>query len=80
MLLFITVIVSSANLCKSNPTLFKLIKDIHYKKKFMKIETKTRMYLIMQIVKLNQHINQMLIHISLIFLVVNFYLTVKNVK
>ena len=32
MLLFITVIVSSANLCKSNPSLFKLIKDIHYKK------------------------------------------------
>ena len=80
MLLFITVIVSSANLCKSNPSLFKLIKDIHYKKKFMKIETKTRMYLIMHIVKLNQHINQMLIHISLIFLVVNFYLTAKNVK
>ena len=32
MLLFIIVILSSPNPCKSIPGLFKLIKDIHYQK------------------------------------------------
>ena len=47
---FIKVIVAGLNPCKSNPDLFKLIKDIHYLKKSMEIKTKSWMYLILHIV------------------------------